>query len=325
MKKIVTIGIILYILMSGCKDSEICDCNNSKNNNYWEKLDGLAYLGIYPLFITKNDYLFTACSNDIIFRSIDGGGKWDAIIYWKFPEYFVEDNNKTIYTSADNYGGTGRKIYYSNDNGTVWDSIEPPNQNVMGLYIDKKDNFYYSLGSRMLISRDYCKTWQPYGPDSFGLKQIYFNSMNMNFVVSSKGIACSTDDGNTWKVQFPKANYSDFYMFLFNSKDHIFIGTDSGNFRSTDYGETWEKLISLPTGQIIYNMVVDKNDILYALVSYGKGGFVRGVLTSSDNGYSWQSISSGLKFTPYCLAIDSKGYLFLGSYGIYKSKKSVYK
>ena len=95
-----------------------------------------------------------------------------------------------------------------------------------------------------------------------------------------------------------------------NSSDDIFAGTyGAGMFRSINNGNNWIQINNgLPFTHVNALAISPTDDIFV--------GFW-GLFRSTDNGDSWTQINTGLPdyIDPYCLAINSSDYIFVGILG----------
>lgn len=99
-----------------------------------------------------------------------------------------------------------------------------------------------------------------------------------------------SDDDNFWqKIGHENVNT---LCLLVDQHGNIYSGTVDGIFRSTNNGDTWEKINNgLPLDPIIYDLVINSNNSIFALVKD------QGIFRSDNNGASWVQINNGLPET----------------------------
>jgi len=171
------------------------------------------------------------------------------------------------------------------------------------------------------------------------------------------GIYRTTDYGTSWSLVEGQMNgIYEVYSIAFDSSGNVFAGThQEGLLKSTDNGHGWTQVLgsplisgdihavaTTPSGAIIasyYGALYRSTDhggswtevrsgsALYSIACHGANayscGTSDGFCYSSDSGATWQwlSGSSGLGSSPYVVAVQPSGYLFVGTggYGVYLS------
>ncbi|HEY0741682.1 MAG TPA: T9SS type A sorting domain-containing protein [Chryseosolibacter sp.] len=134
------------------------------------------------------------------------------------------------------------------------------------------------------------------------------------------GIFLSLDDGKTWSgIGNGLANIQ--VVTLEKSGKHMYAGTVDGVFRSSDVGKTWQSMSQgLPAGNLPFHypwmtFIKAYKHKLFAGTSY------KGLVTSSDNGATWTSVTSIPADTYVSAFVEKDGLLFVGTYnlGVYVS------
>lgn len=246
------------------------------------------------LYLSEDDELYASvASNTPIFKW--DGNSWNLLGYASFsaPRSFIKTSDGTLYV-GDNHG-----IYMSVDGGdTWWTSWDSPHAGVTVV------NGFVELDDGTLFA---CLT---------------------DASVYHIGVIRSTDHGGTWHSIGLDSNY--FITFAKSREGIIYAGCsgynndeDVGVFRTVDNGETWEMLNG---DYYVYSVALDDNDNVY-IAHADYQGFCR----SSDGGYSYESIGSGMDYIAsdlyllpdgYLLSYEYDGYLIEGK--MFRSRESVY-
>ena len=254
---------------------------------------GLEDKFINVLYLSDDGELY-ACpaSNSPLYRW--NGTSWDWMNYSSFsvPRAFIKTSDNALFI------GDEQGIHVSVDDGNTWSySWHNPDEGVTVA------NGFIELGNGILFA---CLT---------------------NACDYQRGVLRSTDHGNSWEHVGLYDNY--WISFAKNSEGVVYAGCagyngseDVGVFRTVDNGDTWEKLND---EYFVYSIAIDDNDRVYI----ANGGF-EGLLRSSDGGYHFDNISSGMESTQSGLSLLPDGYLLSYEYEsvyfgkMYRSRQSVY-
>ena len=225
-------------------------------------------------------------TNDGVYRSTENGNNLIKV--------GLQNNIFSIVVNEENRILVGSGIiYYSDDNGEIWQEIVTP-QFLTSLYFEDSLIIYGNWGE-IYKSSDFGDSW---------VKVLELNSTCLftSFIKTNNGallageigfmggggVYRSEDNGDTWEFS---GLYDEYVSSLaINSAGVIFAGSrgnqldgGGGVFKSEDNGNTWTEL----TGAIwVTSMVIDTNDIIYvgAEINSGQGGVFRSV----DNGLTWE-------------------------------------
>lgn len=167
----------------------------------------------------------------------------------------------------------------------------------------------------MVYSLAYAQTsfWQAVGLDSLKVNALVVTTNDQIFAGTgvwdsvSGGVFRSTDNGNSW-TETGLMNTSVLSLAV-NPNGHIFagLGGDFGGWgisRSADNGNTWTQVLSMG---FVNTLAINPQGHIFASIG--------GVLRSTDNGTTWDTIYSVV--TPStgvsALAINADGHIFVGT------------
>jgi photosystem II stability/assembly factor-like uncharacterized protein len=252
------------------------------NGNTWVNSEtGIANQNVQGL-MKYNGYWF-ASSSDGIIRSSDNGASWETT-------YSTTTYIKNFYTH-NNYLFANFGFYNSlrsGDNGETWQPI-----NVNAVQIAGENNYLFAAvinqyDSLIFRSTDNGDSWTPLGtPLSIGAECI-LEFGNELYIGGAGGLFKSDDFGNSWnEVVFNQVGYNEVRnMFVYNNYIFLIVYDADGIYRSPD-GVNWA---FFPNSYLFG----DINDF----AGYGNKMFIStfqyGILSSEDNGESWQQFNSGL-------------------------------
>lgn len=191
------------------------------------------------------------------------------------------------------WGGTNNgKLYFSTDNGNLWDSV------LTGFNIPLNNIFFGSdnLGlilsenGQYLRSTDHGISWQLLnvaGTGSSLRTVLYFNATNIQVVDDAGKVFLSQDGGQSFNLHFSnpfpnKVNYSSHNR----AGSAIFCGDNGLIATSPDYGTNWQVFNIYSSEKLVYCKVNSPGN--FQVIS--SSGIV---FTSTDNGLGW--IASDLK------------------------------
>jgi photosystem II stability/assembly factor-like uncharacterized protein len=219
---------------------------------------------------TKDGLLYVGAAYGGVWKSADGGGKWEATMDFEnsisMGALAIDHNNPDILYAATgefvggHYVYPGAGIFKSTDAGATW--------NLIGL------------------------------TDVGGFSKIYVHPKNSQLiyagaVFSNAGFYKSTDGGNTWRRTLATGSVSDISINP-NDPNDVVIGVNGiGIYRSSDGGETWGEPKELPyatLGRVSVQMAPSDPKTVYALID--RGTDAGAVIRSTDNGATWEIVFS---------------------------------
>ncbi len=189
----------------------------------------------------------------------------------------VEDTSNNLYVAGCLSG-----VLRSTDNGSQWIQVLD-NADVHGIAILPSQEIIAGCSIRppqeAFRSTDYGDSWQEY---SWGFTSLICNSTGLLFAVAGSKS-----------------------MWTLIGSNYIF--------RSINNGATWDSVYNCIWDSVydnrIYDIVTDNNDQVFAIGSPG-------IVTSTDNGNSWDTLNAGLTTNDVsAIAKNSEGEIFVGTPG----------
>ena len=279
-----------------------------------------------------NGTVVIALDNGIFWTS-DAGTSWTT--EWTMQHTLSNGNNLAYSPKGILLAAAGTGIYLTDTTDTLWrkTGANLPDSIFSAVFAAPNGYFFASSGTRTYRSTDNGTTWMQ--PDT-----VFYHSPMQAFMASKQGmwfagtfdgLYASTDNGHNWSRINDSLNISRFFQ---SSDGNIYATTGSQVLRSTNDGTTWEPLTSLwghnfnaileivpgllaavddegvfespdrgnhwtpiDSGFSVANVesIVYKDSALYA------GLATRGIVRSSDNGKSWQTINDSLTNDSYRL------------------------
>jgi len=242
---------------------------------------------------TANNTLFAIANYEDLYKSTDNGVTWQ-ICSITFQNGGA-GNISVQYSLANNtyYLGYYGELFKSTNNGSSWISCP---QNAENLYYVHNDSLFFDYsGSKFKLSiydigtpginpvpvsnfRYFVKTSTNYFYFTFvgGITTIYR---------SSTGIYNGTDIS----ASFPASQQ--YLSGVMAKGDSIFTidGFGKKMYFSTDEGNTWSLFYDYNgTGAMAVSVAITPSD--FYIFKYGSGGYYSNIISSSDNGATWQSV-----------------------------------
>ncbi len=270
--------------------------------------------------------------NGGLIKSYDEGITWESVFSQNVGSIaFQPDNIIFIITKDDSYSS----LYYLNlfkstDNGDTWVEVNfpgtaNPHYNVVAtnrngaLFVGIEN--YYDFNNTIYQSTDNGTTWQAcdqkgkiYVPNTF-----YVASNNFMYTGSDRGVARSTDNGNSWDLLNLGSEYIYINSITANSLGHVFASTKYptevyGLWRSTDEGLNWHQI-----GFILYEEVKtvifdEHNNILVTTF--------HNIFRSIAGNKGWELLLYVRSYGVNSLAIDPKGRIYTLGHPVYVSDET---
>lgn len=315
---------------------------NVNAQDFWKFTNGpTENAKTYSIAINSKDHIFAGTQLDGIFYSSDNGESWIEINKG-WPSY-CDETYCPAYSFAINsdsyiFAASEPGVWRSTDNGANWTVLNNGIYYNAVLSISVNPDGYifagtYDFGIYRSTNNGNSWTESSNGLPHCNVTEIFYTICPINFIAinSAKnifvgtrggGVYSSTSNGDNWTQSSNGITDNRVTSLAINSRGHIFAGTNrDGVFLSTDDGDNWiQKSNGLPQQVSINKLAINSSDHVFA----GTGGFGEigeGIFLSTDDGKNWTQINSGLKSKNiYSLAVNSKGYIFVGTdEGVFRS------
>lgn len=277
---------------------------------------------------------------------------WEKIADEKITGHiysFEIDSANKIY-AASKYG-----LFVFSNKGTSWDKLYSPinsSEHVLSVNLISDNEILIGTTDGVLKSTDKGLTWS----DNYLVSRftnLLVSDQFGNIYSGSQPIYKSEDRGDTWKLFNNDFFVWSIYTF---SKDNIMFGTDCGVYLSNDNGISWELTGYFTCGDVTAINALEKENKIYiggsdrfhgvyyshdggynwqyimnsdtirsitSIIPTNKKVFFssrnNGVFSINTSGDSLNNFSNGLKYGVTSMVLDSLGYLYASSVGIYKT------
>ena len=201
-----------------------------------------------------------------------------------------------------------------------WDTLYfPDSTNIHCLAINNQGYIFAGTGKNAGTGGIYRSTDTGISWDFLGMGDKDFYSMTIDaagniHAGANNKIYKSTDNGQTWIGKYATIGN---IVCITPGKDGLLFASSFGNtcniLRSIDYGENWSEVFQTSNNsEYVTDIAIRNTDTIYAgSTNFFEGG---GMFRSVDGGSTWDTI--GLyNFHVRALALNSKGDLFVGTYG----------
>jgi photosystem II stability/assembly factor-like uncharacterized protein len=297
---------------------------STDNGNTWNFKQVLPTANGYVYFLASSGNKIVAGTGDGVFLSKDKGQTWASMglnqpvsclairdssvfvgtfeafnvtsddgVSWRTPSDGL--TSRSLYSitliGANIMLGTSGAAFFMPINGNAW------TQSKEGI-TDTNVSSFAASGGDIFVTTNYGEVYASMSNTNVWTRKTNFMSRypNLNTVTSmppflfvASYIDCfgSSDNGNNWT----SINGISRVTSLINKNGVLFAGTELGLFKSTDNGSSWTKIIALGSSSILRLRII--NDKIYA-IAYNSSPLTATIHISSDNGASWNSVSSNL-------------------------------
>ncbi len=299
----------------------------------WEKLNDSLITGTINFIKSDSSFLFAGNSIGQLFRSSDKGNSWELLKNGSnelTTSSITFDGSKLIAANSS----VNSSIYISTDFGDSWsqrDGSGGENSSFYDLYFLNGNLIGRFYDNTFYISSDEGTSWSEIQVDSTmnSFEDIEGSGSNVFIATYGNGIYRSTDGGYTWALS-NKGIIGSRINALVTKNNDVLAATEGGVYKSTDDGDSWQRYNDgIDLSEIINIQIFNNN--YYAVVKDGiykldavnnkwvktyyvpnasftaisindsviYAGFRgAGILKSTDNGSTWDTVNNGLSTSP---------------------------
>jgi photosystem II stability/assembly factor-like uncharacterized protein len=264
--------------------------------------------------------------NSLLFRSRNGGDKWDLL---DFPKRHLSEVTSILVDPADSLhyqagmiSADGGGLFDSRDAGKTWavvSDIRDFGVRALTVAPSKPSRFVAGTAHGVLVSDDSGKTWtrisDPQNLEMQSVTAVAVDSTNPDIMYAGTShLPWKTlDGGKTWQSihtgMIDDSDVFSIYVDPANPSD-VFASACSGIYSTTNRGDQWRKLLGIPnTSRRTHVVRKDSSGVIYA-------GTTMGLFKSPNQGANWKSLTDAqvnwMTFDPahpgsLYLAIENEG------------------
>ncbi len=250
----------------------------------WERLEGVSPTRLWYL---SGAYFASDAEN--LYRSTNNGLSWQPLPL-PSASYTMGRNGVGLYAAGQS------QVFKSMDNGISWNQAAAFGDSIAILNFVARGSSVAvvtigTAGSRVLISRDDCRTWDTLTPGDgspmlISALEIYDDTIVV--ATGGLGIFRSNDRGATWSelnAGFDGTNGLPFISQLLYSSKGLWASAEDGVYRLS--GGTWSRKSAERDATIA---LVSNNPQLQLMI-----GGATGVYATDDGCDTWESLNDGLR------------------------------
>ena len=295
----------------------------------WTQTNGPYGGTITALHATPERTLFAGTQEAGIFRSEDGGETWRPASEGLrvYPDNMLPSIFALMQQENTLYAGTGGDLFYSIDNGDLWQQLThfQHDRGVSGVAIID-DTLYIGRYPQESVfsSNDNGKSWTQIDRGLTGRGgPILFTSGTTLFAQMQRHVFRLKAGENSWTKLILEDPWtkntvdSDITKFTVSGKTVYAATADGGLFRSTDMGSWWQSVKPKTMQHFDGELAVVGNTVF----CIGSGSADGWVFRSTDAGNSWTMFNTNLtNQTILSIEVLSEKILYVGTFdGIFRS------
>lgn len=300
-------------------------CKLAYSQDYWQIIDLADTIEPHRIGIDLNDDVFLT-SNNGVYKSTDEGISWHHL-----GDYYNEAWNIAFMSNNDIYINGGG-VWKSSNGGQNWKVI---NQDfgINALHITEDDIIFVGTLGAIYKSIDSGYTMVPvyttYNTHVFNDFEEVGNNLyagSVSYMLEPGGVFKSSDGGDSWALfaleghgisSLDKNNDGNIYAGSIGAP----IGSGPGLFRSDIDGLNWEHIYA--QNEVSSILVTSWEDIFVGLESDLSVDY--GVRYSSNLGYQWEDITSGIPNNSYNIQLvpSASNYIYTIIYYPYMLFRSI--
>lgn len=250
----------------------------------------------------KNDGVVLAGGrNSLMFRSQNGGEKWDLL---DFPKRHLSEVTSILVDPLDSQhyqaamlSATGGGLFDSHDAGNTWavvTGLADFGVRALAVAPSKPTRFVAGTGHGVLLSDDSGQTWarisDPQNLEMQRVTAVAVDSANPDIIYAGTShLPWKTmDGGKTWQSihtgMIDDSDVFSIYVDPANPSD-VFASACSGIYSTSNRGDQWRKLLGIPnTSRRTHVIRKDASGAIYA-------GTTMGLFKSLSQGTTWKTMT----------------------------------
>ncbi len=267
---------------------------------------------------------FLVLNDNRMFRSTNYGLEWNAFVIPNMViTEFAADSSNRLFALAKATDTMISYVMVSTDVGDTWTVLLSKSDTIFNSIGIKNNTIFVGMKFQpadprdpnavtngLLRSTDGGATWSILNVrarNTQGIISIGINKTGVVYLAMGDSIVKSTNDGNTWQGVRGRSIFN-YRHFGFSKNSTIYVAGDFGFLSSTNEGTTWNTRFVGTFYQFLSSICVSPNDQIVFGGTYG------GILTTVDDGASWDSVRFFYGFVRdqiQQLFADKDGYIWL--------------
>lgn len=274
--------------------------------------------GVTHCFIESGGVLLSGGNGSGIYKSINQGDLWEA------SNTGITPSDEILCFGKNSHGvfaGANQSIYFSDDDGTTWTSVNSSGNTTFALAFSGDTVFAASIGGGIIKSEDNGGTWSSAnsGIPTLSVYSLIAKGNSLFAGTVGEGVFTSSNGGLTWIPVNNGFPLTTAVRYLETDGTKIYAGTRvffnpnltaQGMYVSEDDGNSWQQVSGgISSTSNVYNITCIGNSVLSA---------AHDVYLSLDNGTNWVSFMDGIDPTcPYGASgfYETSEYIFCGLEG----------
>jgi len=264
-------------IIAGTKDQGLF--RSTDNGDSWISANrGITNTKVNDIVVSGNDIIVSA--GDYLYISYDNAENWNMIPGISGVKSLLAKNNILFASGVDG-------IYKTTDKGEYWDKVS---YTISAKVLAANEDYIFAgtEAQGVYLSPDLGKTWNKAingMPDFSTVNALTVIGSNVFAGTELDGIYFSYNNGSSWtKVNNGLSSYKITTLKSYHTE--LFAGTYAGLFYSTDNGSSWQNISGSISNEQPITCLIAKDNKIFAGTDQGR------VLTSTDNGNEWLSLSN---------------------------------
>jgi photosystem II stability/assembly factor-like uncharacterized protein len=270
-----------------------------KSNNGFDEFEYGEISSIITLF---DGTTLAGTNRSGIYKTTNNADYWYRIGY-------LDGSLRTLAVakSGEIFAGSDNGLYYSKDNGTIWNQFHNT-YNIYSLSLNDKDSIFLGANNPSYLISNYGKNWRNCKIDD--VINSCFGEDDTIYIASLKdGFGFSSNSGSTWVINNNGIINLNPTFIKENKKGFLFAGCKFGGlYRYRDSDKFWQHIMTGLDFYSILSITFNKRDEIFV------GTYGDGIYFSDDNGETWSKKSNGLQdLSILTLETDSTDNIYAGT------------